>query len=67
MWHLLQTVQSPDVIQCIYGRGQASMKAENLQNQNKFMNLALNLLQDFQFETKQIKLQNRKFSQRFLT
>lgn len=33
VWHFLQTVQRSDVIQCIYGRRQASVKAENLQDE----------------------------------
>lgn len=33
MWHFLQTVQCSDVIQCIYGRWQASMKTENLEGE----------------------------------
>lgn len=33
MWDFLQTVQRSDVIQCIYGRRQASVKAENLQDE----------------------------------
>ena len=30
MWNLLEPVQGPDVVQCVYGRGEATVQAEDL-------------------------------------
>lgn len=30
MWDFLESVQGPDVVQCVYGGGEATMQAEDL-------------------------------------